>query len=153
MDVYSADQSRYLGSVIQVWRAESGGRGPATGEAMATGETALGENPPLDHEEGKSVSPTEHVAERRLGEEMGPFPTIAAGNTGPVEQSASHGYATGREGAGVVLFAVRPGRINLGPLTPALYIPTTAVRSVSMERVVLDVHGDEIPAVWRQKPG
>jgi hypothetical protein len=154
MDVYSADQTRYIGSVVAVRRADQphsprGGSAPESGSA----DQAAHGNPALVHEEDASVSPNIHRGKRQLGEEMGPFPTLAVGNTGPTNQSASQAYATEPRQAApdVVSFVVRPGRINLGPLTRPLYIPTSAVRSVSMERVVLDLPGDEIPKEWRRR--
>lgn len=149
MDVYTADQSRYIGSVVAVRHADQA-RSPRRASAAETGsadEVAHG-NPPLVHEEDAAVSPNIHRGSRQLGEEMGPFPTMGVGNTGPTNQSAGHAYAT-LAGAGepdAVSFVVRPGRINLGPLTRPLHVPTSAVRSVSMERVVLNVR--EIPAEW-----
>ena len=155
MDVYDAYHDRYIGAVVRVWRAEGhdGSRSGQTGRAMATGRDAIGQNPPLVHEEGNEVSPTEHQGSTMLGEEMGPFPTMGAGNTGPVNQSAARAYATGeRESQEAVYFAVRPGRMNLGPLTRPFYVPTSAVLSISMDVIVLDVKGDEIPQEWRKKP-
>jgi hypothetical protein len=98
------------------------------------------------HEEGRTVDPTRHKPEQRLGEEMGPVPTVALGNTGPVKQSAGERYATTprddeRE---IVAFAVRPGRINLGILAPYTWVPVEAIRSISMERIVLSVEGDSL---------
>lgn len=163
MDVYNTYQNQYIGSVVKVWRqpqphptpTERGATARQTGSAPET----LAGTPELVHEEGAATSPVSRSGdvsnpEARLGEEMGPFPTIAVGNTGPIKQSSAHHYATGDTGppADVVCFAVRPGRINLGILTPPLYVPTSAVRSVSMERVILDVPGNEIPPAWRRRP-
>jgi hypothetical protein len=152
MDVYSADQSEYIGSVVKVWHGEKGNSSDG-GKAEQTGSVSPA-MPDLVHEQGATQSPTEYAGPRMLGEEMGPFPTISAGNTGPVTQSAEHGYATAaiHGEPDVIAFAVRPGRINLGPLTPCLHIPVSAVRSVSMERVVLDVQKEHIPAPWRGGP-
>jgi hypothetical protein len=53
----------------------------------------------------------------------------------------------------VVRFAVRPlrpGRFN--PFVRKLYIPTTAVLSISMERIILLVQRDHIPQAWYRKP-
>lgn len=158
MDVYSAYQNQYIGSVVKVWRGGGNtGSTPDRGaSAQETGSApeAAQSNPELVHEEGSSVDPTARTGSQKLGEEMGPVPTIALGNSGPVSQSAAHAYATGETGGPeeVVCFAVRPGRMNLGPLTSPLYVPTTAVHSVSMERVVLDIQKEEIPKEWRRKP-
>ncbi|HZU11316.1 MAG TPA: hypothetical protein VFB58_00610 [Chloroflexota bacterium] len=138
MDVYGPDQSEYIGSVVAVERAAGGeiaGAGPR--ETGSSPDAAEG-NPALVHEGGAATSPTPQVEPKRLGEEMGPVSTIDMGNTGPVRQSAAYHYATtAAHGAQVSRFAVRPGRINLGPLTPAFWVPVEEVRSVSMERVVL----------------
>lgn len=153
MDVFSAYQNQYIGTVIKVWPgkpAPSGTGNPAR-ETVATMEAVQG-NPPLRAEGGASVSPTAHVGSKTLGEELGPFPTEELGNDGPINQSAAQGYGTRGSEPDIVLFAVRPGRINLGPLTPPLYIPTAAVRSISMARVVLDVQRDQIPLEWRRAP-
>jgi hypothetical protein len=163
MDVYSAYQDQYIGSVVRVWRREdrSGSaprRGAAGDQTGSSPEYALGaaqSNPNLIHEEGRDVDPTWFVGSKQLGEELGPFPTMPVGNTGPIKQSASQNYATepGDELANVAYFAVRPGRINLGPLTRLLYVPTAAVISVSMDRIVLDVQRSQIPDTWRRSPG
>jgi hypothetical protein len=106
---------------------------------MATGEREPRDSPALVHEQEAQVSPPPRHGKPTLGEELGPFPTISAGNSGPVQQSASHAYATKTQtGVGVILFAIRPGRVNLGPLTPPRYFPSTAVRSLSMERIIVD---------------
>lgn len=154
MDVYDVDQRVYIGTVVRVIR---GGEKPGAGAgAVETGssEQAVEGNPRLVHEEGATVSPTAYVGEQRLGEEMGPVPTVGLGNTGPIRQSAARHYATepiyGLKG--VVCFAVRPGRINLGFLTPSLWIPADAVRSISMDRIVLDVDKSEMPDGWRRAP-
>lgn len=51
-------------------------------------------------------------------------------------------YGAPKEGqeSTVLWFSVRPGRINLGPLTPVLYIHPSEIRSISMERIVLVDH-------------
>lgn len=154
MDVFTADQKQYIGTVTRVlWRSEEQSAGAGAAE---TGSSSAGleGTPELVHEEGARESPTAHLAERRLGEEMGPVPTIALGNSGPVEQSAERHYGTeprGPERAAQYL-VVRPGRINLGILTPPLWVPVNAVRSVSMERVVLDVETSSLPISWRVPP-
>src|SRR5206468_6834950 len=76
MDVYNADQSRYIGTVVRIKHGEqtpTSGSGPI--ETGSSREAVEG-NPELVHEEGHAVSPTAPVAEQRLGEEMGPVPTI-----------------------------------------------------------------------------
>jgi hypothetical protein len=154
MDVFTADQKQYIGTVTRVlWRPAQpvAGAGPVE---TGSSESAVQGNPELVHEQQAKVSPTAHVAERRLGEEMGPVPTIGLGNTGPEAQSAARHYATEPDGPqrDAQYLIVRPGRINLGILTPPLWVPVDAVRSVSQERVVLDVDGDSVPVSWRVPP-
>jgi len=161
MDVYSAFQDQYIGTVTHVWlRKDEPGSASERGaspEETGTSRDATA-NPELKHEEERTVSPTAHVGSKLLGEEMGPFPTIGVGNTGPVNQSAEHEYATAADDrlAGVVCFAVRPSRpggenlFNL--LARSLYVPTSAVHSVSMDRVVLGVQRKDIPGEWRRRP-
>lgn len=150
MDVYTTRQDSYIGSVLHVHH--TGTSGPSGGGE--TGSEGPAANVPLVHEEQNVESSSENKGQRMLGEEKGPVPTIALGNTGPERQSEAGAYATGREDAlaDVDWFAVRPGRLNLGFLTPPLYIPVTAVRSMAMDRVVLDVERGRIPAEWRQRP-
>jgi hypothetical protein len=154
MDVYTADQKQYIGTVTRVlWRPaeRSAGSGP---EETGSAQSAVEGNPELVHEEQAQVSPTEHLAERRLGEELGPVPTVNLGNSGPEVQSAGQHYATKPKGPEreAQYLVVRPGRINLGILTPPLWVPIDAVRSVSLERVVLDVERDGVPISWRVPP-
>lgn len=154
MDVFTADQKQYIGTVTRVlWRPaqHAAGAGP---EETGTSESAAQGNPELVHKQQAQVSPTVHLAERRLGEEMGPVPTIGLGNGGPEAQSAAQHYATEPDGPrrDAQYLIVRPGRINLGILTPPLWVPVNAVRSVSLERVVLDVDGDSVPVSWRVPP-
>ncbi|MGH2449039.1 MAG: hypothetical protein ACRDFS_10630 [Chloroflexota bacterium] len=133
MDVYSAYQDQYIGSVVRVWRSEATGDDKLTGNELGYAH----------HDAGSKVP----------GEELGPFPTARAGNTGPQQQSPRNDFATEPPGKpGVVLFAVRPGRVNLGPLTPSIYVPSSAVRSISMERIVLDVERNQIPDAWHRQP-
>lgn len=150
MDVWDAYQEHYIGSVIHVWR----GPLPTTkGARRAEKEDAV-ESHPLVHEGGHVAAHATSQGTRQNGEAMGPFPTMSAGNGGPAAQSAHADYATGQsdERTNVISFAVRPGRLNLGILTRPLYIPSTAVHSISMERIVLAVHGNDIPAAWRHRP-
>ena len=138
MDVYNHRQDRYLGTVVRVFH---GAPQVATGDqAQKTGSAGVGGNAPMVHEEGNVTGHAEARGKRMLGEEMGPVPTIAAGNTGPILQSAGQEYAIGIRDIqpDVSHFTVRPGRINLGPLTPALTISASALVSISMERIVVD---------------
>lgn len=154
LDVFTADQKQYIGTVTRVlWGPRDGSIG-AGAEETGSSSSAVEGNPELVHEEQAQESPTAHLGERRLGEEMGPVPTIALGNTGPEEQSAEQHYATELHGPDrkAEYLVVRPGRINLGILTPPLWVPVAAVRSVSMERVVLDVEPDGVPVSWRVPP-
>lgn len=153
MDVFSAYQDRFIGSVVGILDSSTSRPGPSQEDgANPTGSEQPPPNVSLVHEEGAQVGSSEHRAAHRLGEEMGPVPTVAFGNSGPVTQSAENEYAIGRTASGTRCFVVRPGRLNLGPLTRPLYIPTSAVRSISMERIVVDVEEDRIPAEWRQRP-
>lgn len=146
MDVYGPYQNEYIGTVVAVVR--SGERQEAGAGPVETGSSreAVQGNPELVHEEGATVSPTPIIERPRLGEEIGPVPTIALGNTGPIEQSASHHYGTEpvHGGGEVTHFAVRPGRINLGVLTPPFWVSVEDVRSISMERIVLWANKDQI---------
>lgn len=161
MDVYSAYQDQYIGTVSHVWlredRSGSAAQRGASSEQTGTSPDAT-ENPPLRHEQERTVSPTQHIGRKLLGEEMGPVPTIAAGNTGPVKQSAEHAYATDPTGrlAGVAYFAVRPARPGgenlLNLLARPLYVPVAAIHSISMDRVVLGVQREQIPSAWRIRP-
>lgn len=150
MDVFSAYQNQFIGSVVgvhhstdagSVWQGETGSEG---GPADA----------PVMHEGGGQTASSQYQGKRLLGEEMGPVPTMAAGNSGPLRQSAEHRYATGREDtlSDVTWFTVRPGRLNLGMFTRPLYIPVTCVHSISMERIVLNVTKGELPPEWRHGP-
>jgi hypothetical protein len=168
MDVYSAYQDEYIGSVVRVVpeSAPAAEGSPETGSSPtgSSGPSAARVGPPVAgetepdgigpvHEEGAVIGHIEAQGSEMLGEEMGPVPTIASGNTGPVTQSARHAYATGGEPAQDIRWlVVRPGRINLGPLTPPLYVPADAIRSISMERIVLNVQRRSIPAEWCRKP-
>jgi sporulation protein YlmC with PRC-barrel domain len=129
MDVYDTDQSSYIGSVIDVVRA--------AGHAVRARDA--GPKPEKTNDG--------HV----LGEELGPFPTIAAGNSGPVNQSAAHGYATGNHdtNAEVTAIVVRPGHRN--PLARPLHIPFEAVRSIAMDRLILDVKKSDMPRAWSSR--
>jgi len=162
MDVYSAYQDEYIGSVVRLLLGSAGsGRGTQEGERNPTRSpdpSAAGGAAPsnigLVHEEGAVVGHTENKGSRMLGEEMGPVPTAAGGNSGPLRQSAAHAYATTGEPPlpDVRWLVVRPGRLNLGILTSPLYVPGSAIRSISMERIVLDVQRDSMPPAWRRRP-
>jgi hypothetical protein len=150
MDVWDAYQEQYLGSVVGVRR----GPLPTTDGADPVEKEGKVQSRPLVHEEGQSEQHAGSQGERVNGEELGPFPTMSAGNKGPTTQSAGADYATHQtdERTNVISFAVRPGRLNLGIFTRPFYVPSTAVHSISMERVVLDVRGNDIPAEWRHRP-
>lgn len=152
MDVFSDYQTQYLGAVVEVAWTGSDTRGGQAG--AETTRQHLAGTPDLIHEQGAAVSPTAGAGSKKSGEEMGPFPTIAAGNDGPTNQSAAHDYATDPKHTyrDLAWFAVRPGRINLGPLTAPFYVPASAVRSLSLERIVLDVDREGIPASWKVRP-
>lgn len=150
MDVWDAYQEHFLGSVIGVRRGT-----PATsGGARRVEKEDTVHSHPLVHEEGHVGGHASHQGNRQNGEAMGPFPTASIGNHGPTRQSAAADYATGRSDdlTDVIAFVVRPGRLNLGILTRPFYVPSTAVHSVSMERVVLALRGGEIPQEWRTRP-
>jgi hypothetical protein len=137
MDVYSSGQKRYLGTVIRVVHGEPSGS--SGGKAQRTASAGIGGDAPIVHEEGNVTGHADQRGTRMLGEEMGPVPTIAAGNTGPTRQSAQREYATDVHDMApdVSHFLVRPGRINLGPLTHAVTIPSSAVIGISMVRIVV----------------
>src|SRR5579872_556838 len=134
MDVWDAFQEHYLGSVIQVRH----GTAPTSGGARAVEKETGVESQPLVHEEGQVAEHAGSQGNRQNGESMGPFPTAPLGNHGPQSQSAEADYATRQTDnlTSVISFTVRPGRINLGIFTRPFYVPSTAVHSVSMERVV-----------------
>lgn len=143
MDVYSAYQNQYLGTVVKVWQ-EPVPQPSDVGPFVAT-------QPQQQIEEALHNS----SAKRLLGEDLGPFPTGSIGNTGPRHQVAGQSYATklSRVESGVVCFAVRPVRIGgINLFARKLYIPTSAVMSISMERIILDVQQDQIPAAWYKRP-
>ncbi len=127
MDVYDTDQTEYIGSVIEV----------VSGDRQAIGANTA--PPPA------ASSKNGHV----FGEELGPFPTIAVGNTGPDSQSKARSYGTRHGGAveNVTGVVVRPGRRN--PLARPLYIPFDAIRSIAMDRLILDIRKSEMPSDWR----
>lgn len=137
MDVYSADQNRYLGTVVRVWRGST-----PTHAQTQSGEYA-------------AEQVREDVAKHVLGEELGPFPTGSVGNLGPKHQAANRYYATTPRDLqpGVIFFAVRlsrPGMLNL--LAPKIFIPTSAILSISMERIIVDMQLERIPEAWYQRP-
>jgi hypothetical protein len=156
MDVFSADQGHYIGTVEAIWHAAD----------LAAAERKLGAGPTTPQEGAREVSSVDmgrheverespragHIGSKQSGEEMGPYPTLALGNTGPAHQAAAASYATQPRGMmrGVVYFVVRPEPFN--PLAKPLYIPTTAVRSISMERVILDIQKGQIPKEWHSPP-
>ncbi len=131
MDVFDAYQEVYLGSVIDLITGTS------------NDDSARDSNE--SHDEPGSNG------HRTSGEELGPFPTIALGNEGPLSQSVTHVYGTRRHAghADVRGFVVRPGRNN--PFARPLYIPVHAVHSISMDRIIVDVRGSDIPPEWRNR--
>ena len=149
MDVWDAYQEHYIGSVVRVWH----GPLPMPAGARAVEKEDTVERHPLVHEEGHVGNHAGGQGERQHGESMGPFPTESMGNGGPTSQSAASDYATRQidERTNVISFAVRPGRLNLGILTRPFYVPSAAVHSISMERVVLGIRGDSIPREWRSR--
>ncbi|HEY8685655.1 MAG TPA: hypothetical protein VIO57_08620 [Chloroflexota bacterium] len=150
MDVWDAFQEHYLGSVIQVRY----GTPPTSQGARQVEKEGTVESHPLVHEEGHLGGHAGSQGNRQNGESMGPFPTAAIGNHGPTIQSAAADYATHQTDnlTSVISFTVRPGRINFGVFTRPFYVPSTAVNSISMERVVVDVRGGIVPAAWRRRP-
>jgi len=126
MDVYDTDQTDYIGSVIEVVASESPVN--TSGESKTADASSKG-----------------HV----FGEELGPFPTISAGNTGPASQSKARQYGTRNHDLyeSVTGVVVRPGRRN--PIARPLYIPLDAIRSISMDRLILDVRKSDMPSDWR----
>lgn len=141
MDVFNADQTRYIGTVVGVRYGDGGGSGgQQEGGANPTGSETAPPSSPMVHEEGRVASTIVSDGTRTLGEELGPVPTIGYGNRGPVNQSAGHEYATEetREYRAVRAVVVRPGRINLGPLTPTFDVPVGAIRSISLERILVE---------------
>ena len=138
MDVYSERQDRYLGCVVRVIRGEPS---PAPDDqAQRTGSGSPPGDAPMVHDEGNVTGHAEPAGKRMLGESRGPVPTGQFGNTGPDRQSAGQGYATQVRDTppDVAYFLVRPGRVNWWFLTPTFSVPISAVRSISMERVVVD---------------
>lgn len=150
MGVWDAWQEHFLGSVIRVQY----GTPPIPEGAREVEKEAGVESHPLVHEEGQIVTHAGSQGNRQNGESMGPFPTARLGNHGPQTQSAEADYATHQfdDLTSVISFTVRPGRINLGIFTRPFYVPSTAVHSISMERVVVDVEGGTMPAEWRHRP-
>jgi len=148
MDVYSAYQDQYIGSLIAVWSDAMARTEPHTDRQELRPHVHV-----LKPEGDTDVFSSYYEGNPQLGEAAGPFPTVSVGNTGPNQQSAANDYASAAEKvAQVRLLTVRPGRISLGFMTRPLYVPVAAVTEVSMERVVLDVQRDQIPTEWRTKP-
>ena len=119
MDVYTLDNA-YLGTVLAV---VPGPEPPAEGSAPAPG----------------------HEASAISGELLGPMPTQPIGNVGPQTQSARAVYATRRDGAA----RLGHGALKVGKwwgLAARRTIPLDAVQTVSLERVVLKLKRDELPA-------
>lgn len=143
MDVFNAYQDRYIGSVVSMVHGPTGSGGD--------GKQNSG---PIPLSATVSAAPTEQRGQRMLGEELGPVPTIALGNTGPDRQSAANQYATHPQSTrgNATHIAIRPGRLNLGPLSRVVYVPVEAVRSLSMERLVVELGGAAIPTAWKKRP-
>lgn len=78
---------------------------------------------------------------------MTPLPIRRGMDVYSVYQNQYIGAVIGVTGDNCV--RVRPGRLNLGPLTHPLRVPLSAIRSISMERIVLDRQREQIPAAWR----
>ncbi len=117
-------------------------------------------SPSADEEGGGVRAPeagwgtsTQHLEPRTSGESLGPFPTGSVGNTGPRRQSAANAYATASDTSArdIVAFAVRPGRLGL--FRSPFYVPIGAIRSLSLERIVLDRQREQIPASWHDRSG
>lgn len=155
MDVFGAYQDQYVGTVVRFWStpAKPPGEGLATDTDAGSAE-ASDAGTSLTQEEGERQDPTEHAGHRILGEELGPVPTLDAGNTGPVRQSAAAGFATAPSSRmeDVTHLEVIPGRLNLGPFGKKLYIPASAIRAISLERIVLDRQRHQIPNEWWRRP-
>lgn len=143
MDVFSAYQNQYLGTVVRVWHGAVDELG--TNERNATAQM-----------EQDAEKPAHGLNTRRLlGEDLGPFPTRIVGNTGPENQAAGQRYATAPHTVqpGVVYFAVRPSRPGVfNPFARRLYIPSSAILSFSMERIIVEMQPDRMPAAWHQPP-
>lgn len=154
MDVFSAYQNQYIGSVVAVMQRTDDSVGAQDSGSNPTRSEPRLNSVSLVHEEGNVAGQAEHRGERRLGEDMGPVPTSGYGNTGPITQSASRAYATHPEDVSkaILYLVIRPGRLNLGPLTRPVYIPWSAVGSISMDRVVLGMQREDIPAEWGRRP-
>ena len=129
MDVYDTGYENYIGSVIETITAEMGTNG-----ARPSGQ-------------GRDRQLAGHV----FGEELGPFPTVRVGNTGPDSQSRVNDYGThGQEALGSVAgIVVRPGRVN--PFARPLYIPLRFIRSIAMDRLILNVEKSGMPREWRSR--
>ena len=134
MDVFDAYQQKYIGAVIGTLHEDGGGASRDLQDRAANG-------PPS-------------ASSKTLGEELGPVPSANMGNTGPLNQSALHAYATHLEAPhrDVRFLEVRPGRLNLGFLTLPLYVPAAAIRSISMERIIVELPGGRIPEQWKVRP-
>ena len=119
MDVYTLDNA-YLGTVLAI---VPGPEPPAEASAPASGR------------ETSAIS----------GELLGPMPTQPVGNVGPETQSARAVYATRPDGAE----RLGHGALKVGKwwgLAARRTIPLDAVQTVSLERVVLKLKRDELPA-------
>lgn len=119
MDVYTSD-SVYLGNVLRV-----------TGSRDAAEEHRL---------EGSEAAGNQDAFS---GELMGPMPTRAIGNAGPLNQVKQRAYASRSDGA---------NRMESGMIVAGKYwglagrhtIPISAIQTVSMERIILRNTWDEL---------
>ncbi len=119
MDVYTLDNV-YLGTVLAV---------------------VPGLEPPPE----ESVPAPDSEVSAISGESLGPMPTQPVGNVGPETQSARAVYATQPDGAA----RLGRGALQIGKwwgLAARRTIPLDAVQTVSLERVVLKLKRDELPA-------
>ncbi len=117
MDVYTSDNV-YLGTVLAV----------TAGVPVRLEQNAA---PPPD--------PRSEVN----GELLGPMPTMAVGNLGPLNQGAQGGYATVADSTDVL----GAGSLVVGKwwsLRGRYVIPLDAVQTVSLERVILRVSKDQL---------
>lgn len=139
MDVYNEDQTRYLGCVVTVAYVDGVSGGPQENGSNPTGSVRPAHVAPMVHEQDRITDSLEHAGKHTLGEELGPVASRELGNAGPQSQSAGNIYATHPTAytCAAVSFTVRPGRLNFGRLTPTREYFISAVRSISMERIVV----------------
>ena len=117
MDVYTCDNV-YLGTVL----------------AVTAGVPV--------HPQKNAAPPSDQTSEFN-GELLGPMPTMAIGNLGPVNQGAQGGYATVADSPDVL----GTGSLVVGKwwgLRGRWVISLDVVQTVSFERVILRVSQDEL---------